>query len=132
MKLKKNKVFRKSHSFVFSSIVMFIFSFIVFWSCKEPVYRGIKFLIIDSYIFLCLGYIFELWQYEIIKKNREIVRNTTNIRRSLFINELPFDTNLEKYFAFERKKLEDIKKDKGTDIETLKNMYSLEKLWEVN
>lgn len=132
MKLRENIVFRNPYSFVFSSIVMFIFSLIVFWFCKEPVDRTIKFIVMVPYIFLCLGYIFELWQYEIIKKNREIVRNTTNIRRSLFINELPFDTNLEKYFAFERKKLEDIKKDKGTDIETLKNMYSLEKLWEVN
>lgn len=129
MKLRENIVFRNPYSFVFSSIVMFIFSLIVFWFCKEPVDRTIKFIVMVPYIFLCLGYIFELWQYKIIKKNREIVRNTTNIRRSLLINELPFDTDLEEFFALERKRVDNIKKDQDTDIETLKTIYCAEKLW---
>lgn len=128
MKLIENRVFRNPYSFVFSSIVMFIFSLIVFWFCKEPVDRTIKFIVMVSYIFLCLGYIFELWQYKIIKKNREIVRNTTNIRRSLLINELPFDTDLEEFFALERKRVDNIKKDQDTDIETLKTIYLLENI----
>lgn len=129
MRLIKNKSYRNTRSFVFSSIVVFVFSLIVLFDFKST---GSHFGVFVAYIALLLGYFYELWQYKIIKHNREVVRETTEIRRSLFIDELPFDTNLEEYFFQQRKNLETLKKEGKFDDETLKVMYSLEKLWGID
>lgn len=129
MHLIKNKVNRNTHSLVFSSLVTFVFSLIVLFDLK---FNGSDFFVLILYIVLLLGYFFEFWQYRIIKHNREIIRKTTKVRRSLFIDELPFNTNLEEYFFQQRKNLETLKKEGKFDDETLKEMYSLEKLWGID